>query len=94
MRYLLKNKPSLLPIAAFRNFSKWCSYRLGLHEEHLPMALKEAISGYPHFWEEERETLQAARSASMKKDSRYHLEPQPKDIGDELQAKHRFEGLI
>jgi len=94
LRFLLKNDPSLIPISAFRNLSKWCSYKLGLHERYLPIAVKEAISSYRHFWEEERETLLAARPASGKKGKHYHLEPQPKDLGNERRSKHRFEGLI
>ncbi len=90
MRYLAKTKPSDMPVAAFRNLSKWCSYQLGLHERFLPIAVKEALSGYPHFWEEEREHVGAANS----KAKHYRLESNPQDMGDERSRERRFEGLI
>jgi len=94
MRYLLRNRPSLIPVAALRNLSKWCSYKLGLHEEYLPMVVKEAISSYPHFWEGEREALLTARTTSTRRSKQYRLDPKPKDVSDDRQSKHRFEGLI
>jgi rhamnosyltransferase len=90
MRYLAKTKPSDMPVAAFRNLSKWCSYQLGLHERFLPIAVKAALSGYPHFWEEEREHVGAANS----KAKHYRLESNPQDMGDERSRERRFEGLI
>jgi len=89
MRYLAKAKPSDIPVAAFRNLSKWCSYQLGLHERFLPVVVKEALSGYPYFWEEERELISAANS----KAKHYRLESNPQDIGDERSRERRFEGL-
>jgi rhamnosyltransferase len=55
-RFLLKNKPSLLPLAMVRNASKWCAYQLGRHERYLPQDLKEALSAQQGFWLEERRT--------------------------------------
>ncbi len=90
MRYLRKNKPSDIPVAAFRNLSKWCSYQLGLHERYLPIGVKEALSGYPHFWEEEREIARTAKD----KAKHYRLESSPQDLGNEHSNERRFEGLI
>jgi rhamnosyltransferase len=90
MRYLANTKPSDIPAAAFRNLSKWCSYHLGLHEKYIPIAIKEKLSGYPHFWEEERELLNAANS-NVK---HYRLDSSPNDLNDERSRERRFEGLI
>jgi rhamnosyltransferase len=89
MRYLAKTKPSDIPVAALRNLSKWCSYQLGLHERYLPLAVKEVLSGYPHFWEEERELA----SASNSKARHYRLESSSQDISDDGAGDRRFEGL-
>jgi rhamnosyltransferase len=70
MRYLLKTKPSDIPLAMVRNLSKWCSYQLGLHEKSLPLALKRALSGQPNFWQKDRlspvllSTYRTARTVS------------------------------
>ena len=54
IRFLLKNQPSLIPVAVLRDISKWCAYRLGLHEKHLPFQLKRELSGQPNFWLDEQ----------------------------------------
>jgi rhamnosyltransferase len=52
MRYLLKNNPSLIPLAVLRNGSKWCAYHLGMKEKHLPAFLKRYLSSHPGFWKQ------------------------------------------
>ncbi|AEU36935.1 glycosyltransferase [Granulicella mallensis] len=60
MQFLLKTKPSLIPLATLRNASKWCSYQLGLHEKYLPLALKQALSAQKNFWQDEKFTFSPA----------------------------------
>lgn len=56
MRYLWKIRPSEIPLAVVRNISKWCAYKLGIHERHLHVALKRVLSAQPNFWRNERTT--------------------------------------
>ncbi|QHN04327.1 glycosyltransferase family 2 protein [Granulicella sp. WH15] len=53
MRFLAKNKASLIPLAVVRSASKWCAYKLGSHERHLPLWVKKRVSGQPNFWHSE-----------------------------------------
>ena len=50
MRFLLKTRPSLIPVAALRDASKWVAYHLGLNERRLPFTVKRGLSGQPSFW--------------------------------------------
>ncbi len=50
LQYLRQTSPQLIPIAMVRNVGKWCSYKLGLHENRLPMALKKRLSAQPNYW--------------------------------------------
>ena len=52
-RFLLRNSPQLIPIAAIRNGSKWIAYQVGLRERFLPIWMKRLITGQPTYWEEE-----------------------------------------
>jgi rhamnosyltransferase len=72
MRYLMKTQPSLIPGALLRNLSKLCSYQLGRREEHLPSALKEAISGQPHFWMNEQFVPQTPALGGPSQSSEFH----------------------
>ncbi len=63
MKFLLKTKPALIPMAALRNVSKWCSYQLGRHEQYLPATVKEAISAQPNFWHDCRLEAEAAQAS-------------------------------
>lgn len=54
MQFLLKARPSLIPLSILRNVSKWCSYQLGLHEKYLPLSLKQSLSGQKNFWQDEK----------------------------------------
>lgn len=53
-QFLMKTKPSLIPLATLRNASKWCSYQLGRHERYLPASVKEALSAQPAYWHDGR----------------------------------------
>ena len=72
MHYLLRTQPSLIPIALFRNLSKFFSYQLGRREEHLPAALKESISGQPHFWINEQMVPQSPAVGGPSQSSEFH----------------------
>jgi rhamnosyltransferase len=54
MHYLWRVCPSQIPLAMARNMSKWCAYKLGLHERYLHIGLKRAISAQSNFWCNER----------------------------------------
>ena len=63
LRYLLRTNPALIPLAALRTGTKWMAYQLGRREEHLPVALKGALSGQPGFWQDDWEEPTSSRSA-------------------------------
>ena len=54
MRFLLQNRPSLIPIALVRDINKWFGYHLGLYESWLPFGLKRVLSGQDNFWHQEQ----------------------------------------
>jgi rhamnosyltransferase len=54
-KFLLKTKPSLLPMAAIRTLNKMLGYECGKHEAYLPNALKMILSDQPNCWRDERE---------------------------------------
>lgn len=55
MRYLWKNKPSMLPLALVRTANKMCGYQLGKHEAYLPPAAKVFLTAQPNYWLDERQ---------------------------------------
>ena len=57
MRYLWKQAPSLIPLAAIRTGGKWLAYQLGRHEALLPRSFVVAISAHPYFWDDHRVTV-------------------------------------
>lgn len=57
IRYLWRVKPSQIPLAIARNMSKWCGYKLGLHERYLHDSVKRALSAQPNFWHNERTSI-------------------------------------
>jgi rhamnosyltransferase len=63
MRYLMDTEPSKIPLAVLRNISKWCSYKLGVHESLLPIFVKRTLSAQPDFWlDEEPDAHPSAQS--------------------------------
>jgi rhamnosyltransferase len=54
MRFLWKQAPSFIPLAAIRTCGKWLGYQLGRHETLLPRSLVVAISAHPSFWNDHR----------------------------------------
>jgi rhamnosyltransferase len=50
LRYLLKRKPTQIPLALSRTVAKLISYRLGRTEARLPQGTKRAISMHPKYW--------------------------------------------
>ncbi|MFA5913368.1 MAG: glycosyltransferase family 2 protein [Burkholderiales bacterium] len=53
VRYLMWHAPWLIPSAILRTFSKYAGYQLGLHENHMPVALKRHLSMHKGFWSKE-----------------------------------------
>ena len=50
LRYLLSHQPWRIPTAMLRAASKFCAFRIGLQEAHLPLGIKRSLSDYPDFW--------------------------------------------
>lgn len=50
IKYLLKSSPWCIPSAMFRTFSKYLGYRLGFHEQWLPLFIKTRMSMNKGFW--------------------------------------------
>ena len=63
LRYLLRKNPASILPALLRTTTKWVGYQLGRNEEHLPLALKGALSGQPGFWQDDWEEPISSRSA-------------------------------
>lgn len=49
-RYLLREKPALIPSAIIRNLMKLIGYKLGYKEEMLPLWIKRRLSMNEKFW--------------------------------------------
>jgi rhamnosyltransferase len=64
-RFLRKKKISAVPLAIFRNGSKWCAYKLGMRESHLPYWLKRALSAQPNFWQTEEDEQALPQDAQI-----------------------------
>jgi rhamnosyltransferase len=52
LRYLMHHAPHLVPLATLKNATKWLGYRVGMHERHLPLWSKRALSAQKAFWKE------------------------------------------
>ena len=65
LRFLKANAPSFIPLALLRTITKWCGYKLGLHEQYLPLALTEALSGQPDFWRDEQTPVLSASNSPV-----------------------------
>jgi rhamnosyltransferase len=51
LRYIVKSKKyHLVPIFFSRNFMKLAGYRLGIHEEKLPLNVKKNLSMHKQYW--------------------------------------------
>ena len=50
MSYLWRYAPTFIPSAVIRTFAKWCGYKIGRLESHLPLHFKRWCSMYKAYW--------------------------------------------
>ena len=58
-KYLLANKPSLIPSAIMRTIFKYIGFKLGLYEKILPNKVKHNISMHKSFWKIRKQKSEA-----------------------------------
>jgi rhamnosyltransferase len=50
LRYMWANDPWRIPLSLAHIMAKYAGYKLGRHEEWLPLAIKRKLSMHPRFW--------------------------------------------
>lgn len=51
-KFLMNEAPLLIPSAILRTIVKYAGYKLGLHENKIPIAFKQGLSMHSGFWKE------------------------------------------
>jgi len=54
LKYLLRSSPWSVPSAMFRTLCKYSGYKLGFHEQLLPLVIKTRMSMNKGFWSKQK----------------------------------------